>query len=113
MKSYIDNLDRSVFPFVEYPNYSNRYPTLTPYYVDKNFVQHIRAVSEKLFSIFEKTVQVFQKCPYSFMKQMDIPEKLIPYLNIPNVLNLPTWFSRFDFVFDRNMNIKMVEINAD
>lgn len=44
---------------------------------------------------------------------MEIPEKLWPYLGIWNPLGLPTWLSRFDFVYDDRHKLHMVEINSD
>lgn len=111
--SYIDNLDRDIFPFVEYAGYSDRYPTKSALYLTKEKVDELRQASTKLFKIFCKTVEVFQKCPEGVYKDMEISDKLIPYLNIKNVMDFPTWFSRFDFVLDKNYNLKMVEINAD
>ena len=112
-KTYIDYIDEKIMPFIRYDGYDCRYPTISPVYFDNNFYEEIRVISEKLFKIFVKTVKVFQQCPDDFMDKMEIPQKLKPYLNIPNVLNLPTWLSRFDYVFDKDYNLKMVEINAD
>ena len=111
--SYIDFLDRKIMNYIEYPDYDCRYPALSPLRFDAELYDELRDVSEKLFKIFAKACRVFQNCPRDFMRDMDMPEKIIPYLNVPNALDLPTWLARFDYVFDRNLNLKMVEINAD
>ena len=111
--SWIDKLDRNIIPYVEYPGYDNRYPAVNGLGIEEYKVKELRSVSKQLYRIFSKVTRVFQKCPEDFMKKMDIPEKLIPYLNIPNYMNLPSFLSRFDFVLDENHNFKMVEINAD
>lgn len=112
-RSYIDFIDNKVMNYIKYPDYDCRYPSLSPLYFNNALYDELRNASEKLFKIFVKACNVFQNCPQKFMKDMDMPEKIIPYLNIPNALNLPTWISRFDYVFDKNLNLKMVEINAD
>ena len=112
-ESYIDLIDRRVMPFVEYEGYSDRYTAQSALTFEENFYKEIRAASRELFLIFEKTVKIFQKSSEKFLEQMDFPKKLIPFLNIPKVLNLSTWLSRFDFVIDQNDQLKMIEINAD
>ena len=111
--SYIDFIDERIMNYVRYPGYECRYPALSPLRFSRVLYDEMREVSEKLFKIFVKACRVFQNCPWDFMRDMDMPEKIIPYLNVPNALNLPTWLSRFDYVLDGNMKLKMVEINAD
>ena len=111
-KSYIDSIDKIIMPFVQYGDYSDRYPALSAFSFNKYFYSEIRAASKALFAIFEKTVKIFQQTPKQFQEQMEIPQKLIPFLNIPNALNLSTWLSRFDFVLDENNDFKVVEINS-
>ena len=112
-KSYIDYLDEDIFPFIYYNGYDCRYPTLSPLYFDESFYYEIKEVSQKLFSILLKSAKVFQNCPTKFIENMEMPKALIPYLNIKNEVGLPTFLSRFDFVLDKDYNLKMVEINAD
>lgn len=107
------NIDRSVIPYVEYPGYEFKYPAIDDLSITPEIVDEIRSASRTLFHIFTKATKVFQKCPEEFMEKMDIPENIIPYLNIPNPLGIPTFLSRFDFVIDKNYKIHMVEINAD
>lgn len=113
-KTYIDNLDRRIFPYVEYPGYWFRYPSHTPYLMKRESIEEIRNVSEMLYAIFAKAAGTFRECPDEFMDDMDIPVKMRPYLTCGNVMdNLPTWLSRFDFVMNEDGDFKMVEINAD
>ena len=111
--SYIDSIDKNIMPFVQYGDYPDRYPALSALSFNEYFYKELRAASRELFAIFEKTVKIFQQAPRQFQEQMEIPPKLIPFLNIPNALNLSTWLSRFDFVLDENNDFKVVEINAD
>lgn len=113
MQSYIDQLDRKVFTFIDYEGYEDRYPALSTQAFPADFYEEIRQVSRGLFGIFCKATQVFQAGPDDFARQMDMPQELIPYLHKANVLGLPTWLSRFDFVLDRDGHLKMVELNAD
>ena len=113
MKSYIDELDRNIFNFVEYEGYDDRYPSLSMQSFSADFYDEIRHASRRLFQIFYKAAKVFQMAPDDFARNMDMPENLIPYLHKSNALGLPTWLSRFDFVLDVNGNLRMVELNAD
>lgn len=113
MQSYIDQLDRKVFTFIDYEGYDDRYPALSTQAFPRAFYEEIRQVSRGLFGIFCKATQVFQAGPDDFAGQMDMPQELIPYLHKANILGLPTWLSRFDFVLDRDGHLKMVELNAD
>lgn len=98
-------------PFVSYPNYPYRYPTLEPLVLSDEIIDEMRDVSKALYDIFTKVTRVFQRCPDEFMLQMDIPPKLMPYLR--KISDVPAYISRFDYVLDRYNNLKMVEINAD
>ena len=111
--TYIDLIDRKIMPFVQYGDYPDRYPALSVLSFARDFYDELRAASRELFAIFEKTVRIFQRAPRQFQEQMEIPPKLIPFLNIPNALNLSTWLSRFDFVLTAAGELKVVEINAD
>ena len=113
MQSYIDQLDRKVFTFIDYEGYDDRYPALSTQAFPRAFYEEIRQVSRGLFGIFCKATQVFQAGPDGFVGQMDMPQELIPYLHKANILGLPTWLSRFDFVLDWDGHLKMVELNAD
>ena len=113
MKSYIDELDRNIFNFVEYEGYDDRYPSLSMQAFSSDFYDEIRHASRRLFQIFCKAAKVFQMAPDGFARNMDMPDNLIPYLHKSNALGLPTWLSRFDFVLDVNGNLRMVELNAD
>ena len=113
MPSYIDELDKNIFPFISYPGYDFSYPAESILTFPDSFYNEIRNVSQNLFSIFVKTARNFMACPDKWKKEMEIPEKIIPYLSVKNLLDLPTWLSRFDFVFDLDGKLHMVELNAD
>ena len=114
-KTYMDDIDRNIFPYVEYPGYPSRYPTHLPLVIDRKEGDLIRRVSEDLFAIFDKVTKRFQECGDEFFDEMEIPHQMRKYLCRGNAMkDLPTWLSRFDFVIDKtNGKIQMVEINAD
>ena len=112
-KDWIDSIDRNIMPFVEYEGYDNRYPANDIVTLQSYEIEGIRNASRILFSAFQKAVKVCQECDDNFLEEMEIPKKIIPFLHKQNVLNFPTWLSRFDFVVDRFNQLKMVEINAD
>ena len=49
MKSYIDELDRNIFNFVEYEGYDDRYPSLSMQAFSSDFYDEIRHASRRLF----------------------------------------------------------------
>ena len=110
---WIDKINRKVMPFVEYEGYENRYPANDIREISENRVAELRKVSQILFEAFSKVVIACQHFDDNILKEMEIPEKIIPYLRYGNVMKIPTWLSRFDFVVDRFGRYKMVEINAD
>ena len=114
-KTYMDELDRNIFPYVEYPGYPYRYPTHLPLVIERKQVEKLREVSGALFRIFAKAAKRFQECGDEFFEEMEIPEKMRRYLRLGNVMkDLPTWISRFDYVVDaKTGRLQMVEINAD
>lgn len=113
-KNYMDQLDRNIFPYVEYPGYPFRYPTHLPLIVDHRQVDEIRRASGDLFRIFVKAVERVKELPGAILDDMEIPKHLQNYLHSGNAMHdLPTWLSRFDYVVDLSGAIHMVEINAD
>nr|WP_251425136.1 glutathionylspermidine synthase family protein [Veillonella agrestimuris] len=113
MKSFIDNIDKSIFSYVDYEGFVDRYPALSIQSFPAEFYDEIRHASRMLFQIFCKAAKVFQNAPHDFVRHMDMPENIIPYIRRSNALGLPTWLSRFDFVLNQEGQLKMVEINAD
>ena len=113
-KTFMDELDRNIFPYVEYPGYPFRYPTHLPLVMEKRQVDELRQASGDLYRIFAKAVARVKDMDDDFLDAMEIPEKLRKYLHHGNPMkDLPTWLSRFDFVIDKKGAIHMVEINAD
>ena len=112
-ETYIDALDPSIFTYIQYADYADRYPTHTVHAFSQSFYDELRRASAGLFRIFCKAAAVLQNAPDDFVRAMDLPRELLPYLRIPNAFRLPTWLSRFDFVLDKKGHIRMVEINAD
>lgn len=114
-KTYMDDIDRNIFPYVEYPGYPFRYPTHLPLVIDRKEADLIRRVSGELFGIFAKVTKRFQECGDTFFDEMEIPHQMRKYLCHGNAMkDLPSWISRFDYVIDKaSGKIQMVEINAD
>ena len=112
-ETYIDALDPTIFTYIQYGDYADRYPTHTVQEFPQRFYDELRTASAGLFHIFCKAAQVLQNAPDDFARAMDLPRELLPYLRVPNAFVLPTWLSRFDFVLDAKGRIRMVEINAD
>ena len=59
-KTYMDDIDRTIFPYVEYPGYPFRYPTHLPLVIEKKQADLLRRVSAALYAIFAKAVRRFQ-----------------------------------------------------
>ena len=66
-KTFMDDLDRTIFPYVEYPGYPFRYPTHLPLIVKRKQIEEVRRVSGELYRIFAKAVK----------RAMDVIERLI------------------------------------
>lgn len=113
MSDWIDKLDRNIFPYVEYPGFDARYPSIDGYGLTQYEADELRSASRQLFKIFQKTSVVFENCNEKFLNDMEIPKKIWKFLNRRNKFNLSTWLSRFDFVMDKGRQFHMVEINAD
>ena len=79
MKSYIDELDRNIFNFVEYEGYDDRYPSLSMQAFTSDFYDEIRHASRRLFQIFCKMQKYFKWHQMTLLENMDMPDNLIPY----------------------------------
>lgn len=116
MSSYIDKLDREVFPFVEWEGY-DRYPTLEPLYVQQGLVDDLRAVSNMLFRVFRKAADVIKNLEgqerEELLAALGIPEKMRAYVMLDIDMALPSMLSRFDYVLGTDGKLKVVELNAD
>lgn len=53
-KTFMDDLDRNIFPYVEYPGYPFRYPTHLPLIVTRKQIEEVRQVSGALYGILPK-----------------------------------------------------------
>ena len=106
-ESYIDNINPSVMPFIQYPEYPDRYPALSIQKFNEEFYSELRYISKIIFSAFCKVVKEVQnkikKDDYTVLEKLGINEKLFPYMTIPNRLSLPTWLSRFDYIIDETL----------
>ena len=56
MKSYIDELDTNILPFVDYEGYADRYPALSAQSFSADFYDEIRHASRMLFQIFVRRI---------------------------------------------------------
>ena len=113
MKSYVDKLDRKIFPYIECEGYEDVYPTYNSCSFSEEFYQELSFASKELFEIFEKTFNIFRNCSCDFLKQMEMPKKLYDFMRVENNLNKPSFLSRFDFIVDEQYGLHVVELNAD
>jgi glutathionylspermidine synthase len=113
MKSYVDKLDRKIFPYIECEGYEDVYPTYNSCSFSEEFYQELSFASKELFEIFEKTFNIFRNCSCDFLKQMEMPKKLYDFMMVENNLNKPSFLSRFDFIVDEQYGLHVVELNAD
>lgn len=113
METYVDKLDRKIFPYVECEGYEDVYPTYSSCSFPKEFYEELSFASKELFQIFEKTFNIFRNCSYDFLEQMEMPKKIYDFLTIENNLDKPSFLSRFDFIVDGDNNLHVIELNAD
>ena len=76
MSDWIDKLDRGIFPYVEYPGFDARYPSIDGYGLTQYEADELRSASRQLFKIFQKTSVVFENCNEKFLNDMEIPKKI-------------------------------------
>ena len=94
MKSYIDELDRNIFNFVEYEGYDDRYPSLSMQAFSSDFYDEIRHASRRLFQIFCKAAKVFQMAPDDFARNMDC----LLYTSHAILIHVPPYMSGFSSI---------------
>lgn len=116
MSCYIDELDREIFPFVEWDGF-DRYPTLEPLYIQPKLVEDLRTTSTRLFEIFRKAADVIvslaEEEQGEIFDALGIPEKMRDYVLLDIDMALPSLLSRFDYVLGTDGRLKVVELNAD
>lgn len=112
-KTYIDDLDGEVFPFVSHPDWVERYPTTTVREMPSSFYEELRLAGEQLFAIFNKTSLVLQKSPDELLVMLGLPVEVIPFLRMSNPLRYCSFLSRMDFLYDEKGGLKFIEINSD
>lgn len=84
-KTYMDDIDRTIFPYVEYPGYPFRYPTHLPLVIEKKQADILRRVSarrsmrssQRLSGVFSRRAMNFsmrwrsrRRCEGTFTKAM-------------------------------------------
>ena len=101
MKSYVDKLDRKIFPYIECEGYEDVYPTYNSCSFSEEFYQELSFASKELFEIFEKTFNIFRNCSCDFLKQMEMTKKLYDFMRV-NQQFLKTVQNRINLLFFLN-----------
>lgn len=116
MSCYIDDLNREIFPFIEWDGY-DRYPTLEPQYIQRNLVKDLRHTSTLLFRVFRKAAAMVKTLDGEELNELfdalGIPVKMRDYVLLDIDMALPSILSRFDYVLGTDGKLKVVELNAD
>lgn len=111
--TWIDKIDREIMPYVDAPEWENRYPTLSALVMSGENRRNLQSISTGLVAALSRLVEALRmrsgQMPFDLFNMTD---KLTPYIlgdTSPYVSNI----SRLDFVKDVQGCYKLVEINAD
>lgn len=111
--TWIDKIDTNVMPYVDAPEWENRYPTLSALIMPPSSKRELQRVSEGLVAALSRLVEALRssstQMPFDLFNMTD---KLTPYILGDNAKYV-SYISRLDFVKDLEGRYKLVEINAD
>ena len=111
--TWIDNIDREIMPYVDGPEWENRYPTLSALVMDKQNKRSLQSISAGLVAALSRLVEALRvrsdQMPFDLFNMTD---KLTTYILGDNA-EFVSYISRLDFVKDMQGCYKLVEINAD
>lgn len=111
--TWIDEIDRQVMPYVDAPEWENRYPTLGAMLMSADEKRRLQAISSTLVAALSRLVETLRtgsgKMPFNLLNMTD---KLTPYI-LGDASSYVSYISRLDFVKDAGGCYKLVEINSD
>lgn len=111
--TWIDNIDVNIMPYVDAPEWENRYPTLSALLMEADKKRELQNISAGLIAALSRLVEALrthnETMPFNLFNMTD---KLTPYILADNA-SFVSYISRLDFVKDLQGCYKLVEINSD
>ena len=111
--TWIDKINLDVMPYVDAPEWENRYPTLSALVMNSAGKRELQSISAGLVQALSRLVEALRanssKMPFDLFNMTD---KLTPYILGDNAAYV-SYLCRLDFVKDMQGSYKLVEINAD
>lgn len=111
--TWIDKINLDVMPYVDAPEWENRYPTLSALVMNSAGKRELQSISAGLVQALSRLVEALRansgKMPFDLFNMTD---KLTPYILGDNAAYV-SYLCRLDFVKDVSGSYKLVEINAD
>ena len=111
--TWIDNIDVNIMPYVDAPEWENRYPTLSALLMEADKKRELQNISAGLIAALSRLVEALrthnETMPFNLFNMTD---KLTPYILADNT-SFVSYISRLDFVKDLQGCYKLVEINSD
>lgn len=111
--TWIDNIDVNIMPYVDAPEWENRYPTLSALLMEADKKRELQNISAGLIAALSRLVEALrthnETMPFNLFNMTD---KLTPYILGDNA-SFVSYISRLDFVKDLQGCYKLVEINSD
>ncbi len=111
--TWIDNIDVNIMPYVDAPEWENRYPTLSALLMEADKKRELQNISAGLIAALSRLVEALrthnETMPFNLFNMTD---KLTPYILGDNT-SFVSYISRLDFVKDLQGCYKLVEINSD
>lgn len=111
--TWIDEIDRQVLPYVDAPEWENRYPTLSAMLMKVAEKHLLQDTSAALVVALSRLVEALRtgsgKMPFNLLNMTD---KLTPYI-LGDAASCVSYISRLDYVKDASGCYKLMEINSD
>ena len=111
--TWIDKINLDIMPYVDAPEWENRYPTLSALVMQSANKHELQAISAGLVAALSRLVEALRtnssQMPFDLFNMTD---KLTPYILGDNAAYV-SYLCRLDFVKDLSGSYKLVEINAD
>lgn len=112
--TWLDKIDLNIMPYVDAPEWENRYPTISTLLMSNANKRELQRISAGLTAALSRLTEALRTnnngaMPFNLFNMTD---KLTPYILADNSDHV-SYISRLDFVKNTDGCYKLVEINSD
>lgn len=112
--TWLDKIDLNIMPYVDAPEWENRYPTISALLMSNANKRELQRISAGLTAALSRLAEALRtnnngEMPFNLFNMTD---KLTPYILADNS-DYVSYISRLDFVKNTDGCYKLVEINSD